>query len=151
MTMQVPATLNFENGVLKTVTLSGNDFKSLFDPSSSFDFKLQENIIVKPTNTTSILENLNFKKSLLGYKYILTAIPLIAENPKYLKNIVTCLYKKIAKEHNTTTSRAERAMRHSIEVSWKRCSPQTWQENLGVKPQKRPTVSEFLALVADKS
>ncbi len=59
-----------------------------------------------------ILDELQIKVSLLGYKYWITAVELYLEN-KTIKMMKLC--REIAKKYNTTGSRVERALRHAIE------------------------------------
>lgn len=59
-----------------------------------------------------ILDELQIKVSLLGYKYWITAVELYLEN-KTIKMMKLC--REIAKKYNTTGSRIERALRHAIE------------------------------------
>ena len=59
----------------------------------------------------------------------------------------------IAKKHQTTASRVERAIRHAIEVAWGRGRLETINDLFGytVSTGKgKPTNSEFIALIADK-
>ena len=60
----------------------------------------------------NILDELQIKVSLLGYKYWITAVELYLEN-KTIKMMKLC--REIAKKYNTTGSRVERALRHAIE------------------------------------
>ena len=70
-----------------------------------------------------------------------------------LNSITKILYPTIAKRHQTTSSRVERAIRHAIEVAWDRGDLETLQKYFGytVSVSKgKPTNSEFIALIADK-
>ena len=70
-----------------------------------------------------------------------------------LNSITKILYPTIAKKHQTTPSRVERAIRHAIEVAWSRGKMDTIDELFGytVSTGKgKPTNSEFIALIADK-
>ena len=63
------------------------------------------------------------------------------------------LYPEIAKAYQTTSSRVERAIRHSIEVAWTRGKPQTMNEVFGYTintGKGKPTNSEFIAMIADR-
>ena len=58
----------------------------------------------------------------------------------------------MAKKHQTTSSRVERAIRHAIEVAWSRGKLDTLDELFGYTVSNgkgKPTNSEFIALVAD--
>ena len=70
-----------------------------------------------------------------------------------LNSITKVLYPTIAKKHQTTPSRVERAIRHAIEVAWSRGKMDTIDALFGytVSTGKgKPTNSEFIALIADK-
>ena len=70
-----------------------------------------------------------------------------------LISITMILYPTIAKKHQTTPSRVERAIRHAIEVAWSRGKMDTIDALFGytVSTGKgKPTNSEFIALIADK-
>ena len=63
------------------------------------------------------------------------------------------LFRSIAKQHGTTPSRVERAIRHAIEVAWSRGKVDTIDELFGYTVHNgkgKPTNSEFVALIADK-
>ena len=63
------------------------------------------------------------------------------------------LYPTIAKQHNTTPSRVERAIRHAIEVAWSRGKMDTIDELFGYTVNHgkgKPTNSEFIAMISDK-
>lgn len=59
----------------------------------------------------NILDKLNIRLNLSGYRYWITAVEIYSKN----KIRITELYKEIAKVHNTTAVRVERALRHTIE------------------------------------
>ena len=69
------------------------------------------------------------------------------------RNAITkVLYPTIAKMHQTTASRVERAIRHAIEVAWSRGKLDTLDELFGYTVSNgkgKPTNSEFIALIAD--
>ena len=69
----------------------------------------------------------------LGFRYLKTALALLVENDMMLYSVTKELYPAIAVQHNTTPSRVERAIRHSLEIMADRCYID------------RPTNSEFLA------
>ena len=59
----------------------------------------------------------------------------------------------IAEKFNTTASKVERAIRHSLEVAWNRQRVDAINAVFGVRVYigtDKPTNSEFIALVADK-
>lgn len=69
-----------------------------------------------------------------------------------LNAITKVLYPTVAKKHQTTSSRVERAIRHAIEVAWSRGELDTLDELFGYTVSRgkgKPTNSEFIALIAD--
>ena len=63
------------------------------------------------------------------------------------------LYPTVAKKHNTTASRVERAIRHAIEVAWDRGNIDVLDSYFGYTIQNergKPTNSEFIAMISDK-
>ena len=88
-----------------------------------------------------------------GYRYWKDAIILAWNDIEMLNSITKVLYPTIAKKHQTTPSRVERAIRHAIEVAWSRGKMDTIDALFGytVSTGKgKPTNSEFIALIADK-
>ena len=74
------------------------------------------------------------------------------EDMDVLNAITKILYPTVAKRHQTTSSRVERAIRHAIEVAWSRGKLDTLEELFGYTVSNgkgKPTNSEFIALVAD--
>ena len=78
---------------------------------------------------------------------------MAVEDMNMLNSITKILYPTIAKRHQTTPSRVERAIRHAIEVAWSRGKIDAIDELFGytVNNHKgKPTNSEFIALIADR-
>ena len=105
------------------------------------------------TLVTEFIHELGVPAHIKGYQYIRTAIMMVVENMEMLNYITKQLYPEIAKKYQTTSSRVERAIRHSIEVAWSRGKPQTMDEIFGYTidtGKGKPTNSEFIAMVADR-
>ena len=105
------------------------------------------------TVVTDIIHDLGVPAHIKGYHYIRTAIMMVVENMDMLNYITKRLYPEIAKKYQTTSSRVERAIRHSIEVAWTRGHQETMNEIFGYTIQTykgKPTNSEFIAMVADR-
>jgi two-component system response regulator (stage 0 sporulation protein A) len=67
--------------------------------------------------------------------------------------VTKLLYPTIAKRYDTTPSRVERAIRHSIEVAWNRGQIDVLDAVFGYTINTRkgkPTNSEFIAMLSDK-
>ncbi len=105
------------------------------------------------TIVTNIIHELGVPAHIKGYHYIRSAILMVIENMDMLNYITKRLYPAIAKKYSTTSSRVERAIRHSIEVAWTRGSAETMNDIFGYTIQSakgKPTNSEFIAMVADR-
>ena len=63
---------------------------------------------------TKILHELGVPSHIKGYQYIREGITIIYENPDVIGGITKELYPDIATKFETTVSRVERAIRHSI-------------------------------------
>lgn len=100
----------------------------------------------------SVLLDLGVPGHLKGYPYLITAIGAVVEDPDLIQAITGELYPIVAKAHETTKSRSERAIRHAIETGWDRIDQETMIKYFGntVSCLKgRPTNSEYIARVAD--
>lgn len=69
-------------------------------------------------NIENTLLTIGMPPHLLGYDYIFSALDMILIDPEYLHGITKGLYFDIARKHDTTPSRVERAMRHAIGTTW---------------------------------
>ncbi len=104
-------------------------------------------------DVTAVIHEIGVPAHIKGYQYLRDAIMLAVKDSKMLSGITKLLYPTIAKEHKTTPSRVERAIRHAIEVAWSRGKMDTLEEWFGYTVSARkgkPTNSEFIALVADR-
>ena len=102
---------------------------------------------------TEFIHDLGVPAHIKGYQYVRTAIMMVVENMELLNYITKQLYPVIAKKYSTTSSRVERAIRHSIEVAWSRGRPETMNRIFGYTidtGKGKPTNSEFIAMVADR-
>ncbi len=102
---------------------------------------------------TEFIHELGVPAHIKGYQYVRTAIMMVVENMELLNYITKQLYPVIAKKYSTTSSRVERAIRHSIEVAWTRGRPETMNKVFGYtidNGKGKPTNSEFIAMVADR-
>ncbi|MDE6584410.1 MAG: sporulation transcription factor Spo0A [Anaeroplasmataceae bacterium] len=119
------------------------------------------NLKEKPKNTsidldteiTEILHEIGVPAHIKGYLYLREAITMVYNNVDILGAITKYLYPTVAKKYKTTSSRVERAIRHSIEVAWNRGNvdaiSQIFAYTISYNKSK-PTNSEFIAMIADK-
>jgi two-component system response regulator (stage 0 sporulation protein A) len=100
-----------------------------------------------------LLTNLGTPAHIKGHRYLVTALQQVVENPDLLGAVTYKLYPGVAKVYNTTASRAERAIRHAIEVTWDRGDwsvLSTYFGNTVSLTKGKPTNSEFLALMGNE-
>ena len=105
------------------------------------------------TDVTNIIHEIGVPAHIKGYQYLRDSIIMSIKDMEMLNSITKILYPTIAKKHQTTPSRVERAIRHAIEVAWSRGKMDTIDELFGYTVnggKGKPTNSEFIALIADK-
>lgn len=101
---------------------------------------------------TDMIHEIGIPAHIKGYHYLRDAIIMSIEDMDVLNAITKVLYPTVAKKHQTTSSRVERAIRHAIEVAWSRGKLDTLDELFGYTVSNgkgKPTNSEFIALIAD--
>lgn len=88
-----------------------------------------------------------------GYRYLRDAVLLVVQRVELLNAITKELYPAIARNHETTPSRVERAIRHAIELAWGQQRTEAMQALFGPglhADRGKPTNSEFIARAADR-
>ena len=101
--------------------------------------------------TRSLLIELGVPEHVLGSKYLRKAILAVVENEDLINAITGELYPIVADTYSTTGSKAERAIRHAVELAWDRGDMDVLNKYFGntVSPSKgKPTNSEFIARCA---
>lgn len=102
---------------------------------------------------SGIMHQIGVPAHIKGYHYLREAIILAAKNSDIMNSVTKQLYPTVAKNHNTTSSRVERAIRHAIEVAWDRGDVDVLNAYFGYTIQTsrgKPTNSEFIAMISDK-
>lgn len=105
------------------------------------------------TDVTKVIHEIGVPAHIKGYHYLRDAIMMSVNDIEMLNSITKILYPTIAKKHQTTPSRVERAIRHAIEVAWSRGKMDTIDALFGYtinNGKGKPTNSEFIALISDK-
>ncbi len=69
---------------------------------------------------TNIIHEIGVPAHIKGYQYLREAIMMVVENIDMINQITKQLYPEIAHKYKTTSSRVERAIRHAIEVAWRK-------------------------------
>ena len=83
------------------------------------------------TDVTQMLHEIGIPAHIKGYQYLRDAIIMSVQDAEILSSVTKILYPTIAKRHQTTSSRVERAIRHAIEVAWSRGKMDTLNELFG--------------------
>ena len=102
---------------------------------------------------TDIIREVGIPAHIKGYVFLREAITMVVNDIKLLSSVTKELYPRIGDKFNTTPSRVERAIRHSIEVAFSRGQVETITKLFGysINSKKgKPTNAEFIAMVADK-
>ncbi len=139
---------NYNPEELKRTITEKKELKSQYIHITNSNDK--ENIEALVTN---IIHEVGVPAHIKGYQYLREAIIMVVNNIDIINQITKQLYPEIAFKFNTTPSRVERAIRHSIEVAWGRGNQKVVESIFGytVSADKgKPTNSEFIAMIADK-
>lgn len=105
------------------------------------------------TEISQFLHQFGIPANIKGYTYLRDAIRMVTEEVELLSGVTKILYPLIAEKNQTTPSRVERAIRHAIEVAWRRGNLDAINTLFGFTVdcgRGKPTNSEFIAMVADK-
>ena len=105
------------------------------------------------TLVTAIIHEIGVPAHIKGYQYLREAILIAVEDMDVINAVTKVLYPEVAKRFGTTASRVERAIRHAIEVAWRRGDLETLQRYFGYtvnSAKGKPTNSEFIAMIADR-
>lgn len=99
---------------------------------------------------TDYIRGYGFLPHLKGYHYARTAIIIMLESPEEFNDKTTALYHCVAKRYardEASSSRVERAIRHSLEVAYDK-NPNLFE--VFMKNGLPPTNSEFLYFAVDE-
>ncbi len=102
---------------------------------------------------TSIFLTIGIPAHIKGYQYLREAIKIVIHTPEIINSITKELYPAIAAHFDTSASKVERAIRHSIEVAWTRGKIENLNSIFGYNiygKNDKPTNGEFIALIADR-
>lgn len=125
-------------------TLTGQ--KSVASSAKNTERNLEERI-------TNIFLTIGIPAHIKGYHFLREAIKMVVQDNDIINRITKELYPSIAKKFNTTPSKVERSIRHSIDVAWSRGKVENINQLFGYvvyDKNDKPTNGEFIALVADK-
>lgn len=135
---------------IKNAKLNINhEIKQIVGNDISTETKMEINLEAR---VTDMIHEIGIPAHIKGYHYLRDAIIMAIEDMDVLNAITKVLYPTVAKMHQTTASRVERAIRHAIEVAWSRGKLDTLDDLFGYTVSNgkgKPTNSEFIALIAD--
>ena len=98
-----------------------------------------------------ILVQMGFKNNLSGFRYVVSGLPMFAENPQ--QTVTKELYPAIGKLHGKTGEQVERAIRTAVERAWNQRDEQVWKLYFTPSPEgsiRKPSNSEFIFRLADQ-
>lgn len=101
---------------------------------------------------TDLIRSVGIPAHIKGYQYLRTAIINSVYDPSLIEGVTKLLYPSVAAKHNSTPSRVERAIRHSIDIAWERGDRAVIAKYFGSGSNNypfKPTNSEFIALFTD--
>lgn len=101
----------------------------------------------------NLLMEMGAPSSNKGFNYLVTGILMVLDDADLSNQLTKGLYPAVAKQHHTTSSRVERAMRHEIELIYDTPGITECLERLGVTLMAsafkgKPTNGEFLTGMA---
>lgn len=102
---------------------------------------------------TNMIHSVGVPANIKGYQYLRDAIIMTINDTEMINAVTKQLYPAVAKNHKTTSSRVERAIRHAIEVACMRGNEEVLYRLFGYtvnNTKGKPTNSEFIAMIADK-
>ncbi len=105
------------------------------------------------TKIANLCFEIGISPHVLGYRYLKEAIRLTIQRPEYGYNITKELYPKIAETFNTTASKVERAIRHSLDVAAANKKLERINKILNASicsADDKVTGGQFIAMVADR-
>jgi two-component system response regulator (stage 0 sporulation protein A) len=101
---------------------------------------------------TDIIHELGVPAHIKGYRYIRHAVELVIKDMDLLGAVTKELYPQVSDEFDSTPSRVERAIRHAIDVAWKRGNQKALKKYFknNLNDNSKPTNSQFIARIADE-
>ncbi len=107
---------NYQPGQFKGGLMS-REIKTQYIDISPDKKKNQENLEALVTN---VIHEVGVPAHIKGYQYLREAIMMVIKDTEVINQITKQLYPNIAGKYSTTPSRVERAIRHAIEVAWRK-------------------------------
>lgn len=99
-----------------------------------------------------VLTGLGVQGTMTGAQYLHDAVTIAMEDHETIERITKLMYPQIAKIHNTTPSRIERAIRVAIERSWPVANEEYKRKifgDLAAPGRGRPTNTDYIEMVVN--
>ena len=109
--------------------------------------------MTRQAKITNIIQQVGIPPNIFGYYYVRDAVMMVLDDIEILLHITKSLYPMIAKKHNSTPTKVQRAIRHAVAIAWDRGYADFIMNAFGhADNQKiaRPSNSEFIGMIADK-
>jgi len=139
---------------MRKAGMTADDILKEVTTDYEYSVKLEGNLLEKETTSRKdigeikkyLREVVGIPPHIKGYRYIATAINIWEDGMSMTKD----LYPEVAKRHDTTPSRVERAIRHAIELVFDRNFDFVQSIGNAVSPFKgKPTNSEFITTLVE--
>ncbi len=111
--------------------------------------KSSQSIEAPDAVVATMLREVGIAPHIKGFTYLKDAVQMVREREELLSLITKELYPTIAKRHQTTASRVERAMRHAIKSAWNEGMNKHILFHGRIEQEKSPKNSEFISYVAN--
>lgn len=137
--MQELQSLRTEVSQLKSLLTNQNEpapETTYIEPVDTLDYKI-----------SILLQEMYIPANIKGYSMLREAIKLGYHDVR-MSRVTKFLYPVLAKKFDTTPSRAERAIRHAIEISYSKCFTHPLYKRC--YPDTKPTNAQFVAMIVDK-
>lgn len=134
----------------RTQTLCGDHPAAPTNRAAERDVAAEQSLEMQ---VTEIIHQIGVPAHIKGYQYLRDSILMAIEDGGIINAVTKRLYPAVAKKHDTTSSRVERAIRHAIEVAWDRGDVDVLNSYFGYtihNSRGKPTNSEFIAMISDK-
>lgn len=115
--------------------------------NSKIDSSYRETILKNEINHMFI--EMGIPRHLKGYKYLVTSISNVSNDISLLSEVTKELYPKVARTHETTSSRVEQAIRHVLKVTWTNGNKEELERIFGFRAKHKPCNSEFISRIVD--
>lgn len=102
---------------------------------------------------SALLLSIGVPAHVCGYRYLRTAVKMVAEDPALIHRLTRGLYPAVAEAYGATASKVERAIRHALGIAWERGRVEELNRYFGCRVCSRvdrPSNGQFIGMVAEK-